>query len=46
MEEIARQRKRYASLLDRNLNAVMIHVDRDIDAIISEVTAHILGDRI
>lgn len=42
VEEIARQRKAYASLLDRNLNAVMINVDRDIHEIVSEVTSHIL----
>ena len=41
VEEIARQRKAYASLLDMRLNAVMINVDRNVDEIIAEVTAHI-----
>lgn len=45
VEEIARQRKRYASLLDRNLNAVHIHVDRDVNEIVSDVTSHILSCR-
>lgn len=45
VEEIAKQRKRYAALLDKNLNAVMINVDREIDEIVSEVTSHILSRR-
>ena len=42
VEEIARQRKRYASLLDKNLNAVLINVDRNVDDIVAEVTDIIL----
>ena len=45
VEEIARQRKSYASLLERNLNAVMVNVDRNVDDIIAEVTACILKTR-
>ena len=45
IEEIARQRKAYASLLDRNINAVMINVDRNVEDIISEVTGYILDCR-
>lgn len=45
VEEIARQRKRYASLLDKNVNAVMIDVDRDVEQIVAEVTSHILNRR-
>lgn len=45
VEEIAKQRKRYTALLDKNLNAVLINVDREIEEIISEVTSHILSRR-
>lgn len=42
MEEVARQREAYASILDMNLNGVLIDVDRDVDAIVDEVTSRIL----
>ena len=42
VEEVARQREAYASILDMNLNGVLIDVDRDVDAIVDEVTSRIL----
>lgn len=43
VEEVARQRMAYASILDMNLNGVLIDVDRDVDAIVDEVTSRILN---
>lgn len=45
VEEIARQRKRYAALLDKNINAVMVNVDRDVEQIVAEVSSYILNRR-
>jgi len=43
MEEVARQRNAYASILDMDLNGIRIDVNRDVDEIVAEVTAHILN---
>ena len=43
MEEVERQRKAYVSILNMDLNGVLINVDRDIDAIVEEVTSLILN---
>lgn len=45
MEEVARQRRAYASILDMNLNAVRINVDRPVDEIVAEVTDIILKSK-
>lgn len=42
MEEVARQRTAYASILDMNLNGVLVDVDRDVDTIVEEVASRIL----
>jgi len=43
VEEVARQRKAYASILDMNLNGVLVNVDRNVDEIVAEVTDMILN---
>lgn len=43
VEEVARQRKAYASILEMNLNAILINVDRNVDEIVAEVKTHILN---
>lgn len=45
LEEVARQRKAYASILDMNLNGKLINVDRDVAAIVAEVTNIILNHK-
>ena len=42
LEEVARQRKAYASILDMNLNGVRIDVNRSVEEIVTEVTDVIL----
>ena len=42
LEEVARQRKAYASILDMNLNGVRIDVNRSVEEIVAEVTDIIL----
>lgn len=42
LEEVARQRKAYASILDMNLNGVRIDVNRSVEEIVAEVTDVIL----
>lgn len=43
LEEVERQRKAYASILDMNLNGVRIDVNRSVDDIVAEVTDIILS---
>ena len=43
MEEVARQRKVYASILDMDLNGRLINVDRSVEEIVAEVTDIILS---
>ena len=42
LEEVSRQRKAYASILDMNLNGVRIDVNRSVEEIVAEVTDIIL----
>lgn len=42
LEEVARQRKAYASILDMNLNGIRIDVNRSVEEIVTEVTDIIL----
>ena len=42
LEEVARQRKAYASILDMNLNGIRIDVNRSVEEIVTEVTDVIL----
>ena len=42
LEEVARQRKAYVSILDMNLNGVRIDVNRSVEEIVTEVTDVIL----
>ena len=42
LEEVARQRKAYASLLGMNLNGIRIDVNRSVEEIVTEVTDIIL----
>ena len=43
VEEVARQRMAYASILDMDLNGVLINVDRDVNTIVEEVAGLILN---
>ena len=45
MEEVARQRKAYLSILDMGLNGRRILVDRPVEEIVAEVTAIILSEK-